>query len=55
MWWVSLQCVILVFPDHTHLLSTYLLHTHPYFYKDSAKEWDRGYQWGGGYYAIPKT
>ena len=30
-WWVGLQCVIMVFPDHTHLLSTYFLHTHPYF------------------------
>ena len=28
---VGLQCVIVVFPDHTHLLSTYFLHTHPYF------------------------
>ena len=50
MWWVGLQCVIVVFLDHTHLPSTYFLHTHPYFNQDSAKEWGRGYPWelGGG-------
>ena len=42
--WVDLQCVIV---DHTHLLSTYFLHTHPYFNEDSAKEWDRAYPWEG--------
>ena len=28
---VGLQCVIVVFPDQTHLLSAYLLRTLPYF------------------------
>ena len=44
--WVGLQCVIVVFPDHTHFHSTYYLHTHPYSDENSAKEWDRGYPWG---------
>ena len=43
MWWVGLQCVIVVFPDHTRLLSIHFLHTHPYFNLDSAKDWDRVY------------
>ena len=47
--WVGLQSVIVVFPEHTHLLFTYLFHTHPYFSYSSAKEWDRGYLWGWGY------
>ena len=45
---VGLQSVIVVFPDHTHLLSIYFLKTHPYFSLDSAKEWDRGYPLGCG-------
>ena len=50
------RCVIVVFLDHTHLPSTYFLHTHPYFNQDSAKEWDRGYPWElGGYYATPRA
>ena len=29
--WVGLQSVIVVFPDHTHLLSTYFLHSSSIF------------------------
>ena len=53
--WITLPSVIAVLPDHTHLLSTYFLHTHPYFNQESAKEWDRGCPWGGGYSTIPRT
>ena len=37
--WVGLRCVIVVFPDHTHLL--FVLSVLPYFYRTSCLEQQR--------------
>ena len=55
VWWVGLQCLIVVFLDHTHCPSNYFLHTHPYFYLRFSKSGIGVIRGGGGYYAIPRT
>ena len=54
VWWVGLQCVIVVFLDQTHLPSTYFLHTH-ILNKIQHKSGIGAIRGSGGYCAIYKS
>ena len=49
-----MQCVIVVFPDHTHFLPTFFILIH-ILIKIQQKSGIGVIRGGGGYYAIPRT
>ena len=55
VFWVGLQCVNVVFPDHTHFLSTYLLQTSIIIIMIQQKSGVGYIRGDGGYYVIPRT
>ena len=51
---IIMQCVIVVFPDHTHFLPTFFILIH-ILIKIQQKSGIGVIRGGGGYYAIPRT